>query len=194
MQGCFSMWKSSNVIYHINRMTRKRNDHLSNCRKAFDWIYHIVMIIILKKPKTEEKFFILIKYIYTTKTNKQTNKQTLLLTPYLIVKYWIPFYQDGWGGRQKYLLLICIQIESPLGCKEIKPVNPKGNQLWIFIGRTDAEAEAPKLWPPDSKSQLIGKDPDAGKDWRQKRRGLQRMRWLDSITDSLEMNWSNSGR
>ena len=72
MQGCFSMWKSSSVIYHINRMTRKRNDHLSNCRKAFDWIYHIVMIITLKKPRTEEKFFILIKYIYTTKTNKQT--------------------------------------------------------------------------------------------------------------------------
>ena len=135
MQGCFSMWKSSNVIYHINRMTRKRNDHLSNCRKAFDCICHIVMIITLKKPRTEEKFFILIKNIYTTKTNKQ--KKNLLLTPYLIVKYRIPFYQDGWEGRQKYLLLICIQIESPFGCKEIKPIIPKGNQLWIFIGRTD---------------------------------------------------------
>ena len=53
-------------------------------------------------------------------------------------------------------------LESPLDCKEIKPVNPNGNQLWIFIGRTDAKA--PILWPPDSKSQLIGKDPDAGKD------------------------------
>ena len=58
--------------------------------------------------------------------------------------------------------------ESPLDYKEIKPVNPKGNQSWIFIGRTDAEAEARILWPPDMKSQLIGKDPDAGKDWRQK--------------------------
>ena len=57
--------------------------------------------------------------------------------------------------------------ESPLDCKEIKPVHPKGNQHWIFIGRTDAEAEAPVLWPPDMKSQLIRKDPDAGKDWRQ---------------------------
>ena len=188
MQGCSSMWKSSNVIYHINRMTRKRNDHLSNCRKAFDWICHIVMIITLKKPRTEEKFFIQIKNIYTTKTNKQ--KKPLLLTPYLIVKYRIPFYQDGRGGRQKYLLLICIQIESPLGCKEIKPIVRKGNQFWIFIGRTDAEAEAPILWPPDSKSQLFGKDPDAGKDWRQKKRELQRMRWLDSITDSLETNLS----
>ena len=59
-------------------------------------------------------------------------------------------------------------LESPLDCKEIKPVHPKGNQAWIFIGRTDAEAEAPILWPPEAKSWLIGKDPDSGKDWRQK--------------------------
>ena len=60
-------------------------------------------------------------------------------------------------------------FESSLNSKEIKPVNPKGNQPWIFIGRIDAEAEAPIPWPPDAKSQLTGKDPDAGKDWRQKR-------------------------
>ena len=58
-------------------------------------------------------------------------------------------------------------LESPLDCKEIKPINPKGNQPWIFIGRTDAETEAPILWPPNAKSQLIGKDPDARKVWRQ---------------------------
>ena len=63
-------------------------------------------------------------------------------------------------------------LESPLGCKEIKPVNPKGNQPWILIERTDAEAEAPILWLPDVKSWLIGKDPDAGKDWRQKEKGV----------------------
>ena len=56
-------------------------------------------------------------------------------------------------------------LENPLDSKEIKPVNPKGNQPWIFTGRTDAEAEAPTLWPPDGKSWLTGKDPDAGKDW-----------------------------
>ena len=56
-------------------------------------------------------------------------------------------------------------LESPLDCKEIKPVNPKGNQLWIFIGRIDAEAEVPILWPPDAKRWLIRKDPDAEKDW-----------------------------
>ena len=62
--------------------------------------------------------------------------------------------------------------ESPLDCKEIKLVNPKGNQSWIFIGRTDAEAEAPILWPPDSKSQLIATDPDAGKDCRQEKKEM----------------------
>ena len=61
--------------------------------------------------------------------------------------------------------------ESPLDCKEIQPVHPKGNQSWIFIGRTDAEAEAPILWPPDVKNWLTGKDPDAGKDWRQEEKG-----------------------
>ena len=63
------------------------------------------------------------------------------------------------------------RLESPLDCKEIKLVNPKWNQSWIFNGRIDAEAEAPILWPPDAKSQLNGKDPDAGKDWRQKEKG-----------------------
>ena len=63
-------------------------------------------------------------------------------------------------------------LESPLDCKEIQPVNLKTNQCWIFIERTDAEAEAPILWPPDAKSWLIWKDPDAGKDWRQKKKGM----------------------
>ena len=62
-------------------------------------------------------------------------------------------------------------LESPLDCKEIKPVHPKGNQSWIFIGRTDAEAETPKLWPPDAKKWLIWKDPDAGKKWRWEEKG-----------------------
>ena len=64
-------------------------------------------------------------------------------------------------------------FESPLDCKEIKPVNPKGNQSLLFIGGTDVEAKAPILWPPDMKSQLTGKDPDAGKDWRQEEKGIK---------------------
>ena len=63
-------------------------------------------------------------------------------------------------------------LESPLDCKEIKPVNPKGNQPWILIGRTDAEAEVPILCLPDVKSQLIGEDPDAGKDWEKEEKGM----------------------
>ena len=71
-------------------------------------------------------------------------------------------------------------LESPLNSKEIQPVHPKGNNSWIFIGRTDAEAETPILWPPDVKNWLIGKDPDAGKDWRQEEKGtteVEMVRW-----------------
>ena len=63
-------------------------------------------------------------------------------------------------------------LESPLDCKEIKPVNPEGNQPWLYIGRTDAKAEAPIVWPPEVKNWLIGKDPDAGKDWRQEEKRM----------------------
>ena len=83
-------------------------------------------------------------------------------------------------------------FESPLDGKEIKSVHPKGNQSWIFIGRTDAEAEAeaeaPILWPPDAKNWLIGTDADAGKDWAQEEKGTWRMRWLDGNTNSVNMN------
>ena len=79
-------------------------------------------------------------------------------------------------------------LQSPLDCKEIQPVNPKGNQPWIFIGRTDVEV--PIFWPPDVKSQIIGKDPDAGKNKRPEEKGRQRMRWLDGITDSTHRNLS----
>ena len=77
-----------------------------------------------------------------------------------------------------------------LNCKEIKPVNPKGNQPWIFTGRTDAEAETPILQPPDVKSWLIWKEPDAGKTDGGRRREQQRVRWLDGITDSMDMRVS----
>ena len=80
--------------------------------------------------------------------------------------------------------------ESPLNFKEIQPVIPKGNQSWIFIGRTDVEAEVPLLCSPDAKSQLIGNDSDAGKKEGRRRRGQQRMRWLDGITESMDMSLS----
>ena len=81
-------------------------------------------------------------------------------------------------------------LESPLDCKEIQPVHPKADQSWVFIGRTDVEAETPILWPPDAKNRLTGKDPDVGKIECEKKRGQQRMRWLDAITDSLGVSLS----
>ena len=81
-------------------------------------------------------------------------------------------------------------LESPLDIKEIKPVSPKGNQPWILVGRTDAESEAPVVWPSDAMSQLIGKDPNSGKIEGKKRRGQQWMRWLDSITNSMDISLS----
>ena len=84
----------------------------------------------------------------------------------------------NWCFRTMGHSLLQKTLENPLDSKEIKPVNPKGNQPWILIGRTAAEAEAGILWPPDVKSQLIGKDPDAGKDWKQKRATEDKMvRW-----------------
>ena len=84
-------------------------------------------------------------------------------------------------------------LESPLDCKEIKPVNPKGNQSWTFIGRTDAEAEAPVLQPPDAKNWLLGKDPDAGKDWRQEEKGMTG--WDGWMASPMQWTWVwvNSG-
>ena len=81
-------------------------------------------------------------------------------------------------------------LENPLDCKEIKPVNPKGYQPWIFIGRTDTEAETPILWPFDAKSQPTGKDPDSGKNEGKRWKDQQRMRWLASISDLMDMNLS----
>ena len=81
---------------------------------------------------------------------------------------WEVDHKEGWAPKNWCFLIVVLEktLESPLNCKVIKPVNPRGNQPWIFIGRTDAEASV--LWLPDAKSQLIGNDPDAGKDWRQK--------------------------
>ena len=102
---------------------------------------------------------------------------------------WELVHKEGWAPKNWFFRTMVLEkaAESPLDNK-IKAVNPKWNQLWIFIGRADAEAEAPVLWPLDVKSRLIGKDPDAGKDRRQKEKGWQRMRWWDSITGSMDMN------
>ena len=88
---------------------------------------------------------------------------------------WELYNKESWVLKNWCLQVVVLEktLESALDLKVIKPVSPKENQPWIFIERTDAEAEAPILWPPDVKSQLIGKDPDAGKDWRQKKRAAE---------------------
>ena len=87
---------------------------------------------------------------------------------------WELDYKQSWGPKNWCFWIVVLEktLERPLDCKEIKPVNPKGNQSWIFIGRTDAEAEAPILWPPDVKNWVTGKSPDAGKDWKWKEKGM----------------------
>ena len=81
--------------------------------------------------------------------------------------------EESWALKNWCFWTVVLEktLESPLDCKEIQPIHPKGNQSWIFIGRTDARAEAPILWPPDGNNWLIGKDLDAGKDWRQEKKG-----------------------
>ena len=87
---------------------------------------------------------------------------------------WELDYKGSWVLKNWcfWTVVLVKTLESPLDCKEIQPVHPKGNPSWMFIGRTDAEAETPILWPPDAKNWLIGKDPDAGKDWRQEEKGM----------------------
>ena len=98
-------------------------------------------------------------------------------------------HKEDWHWRMDAFKLWCWRrLLSPLDCKEIKSVKPKENQPWIFIGMTGAEA--PIFWPPDAKSPLIRKDAYAGKDWRQKERGQQRIRWLDGTINSMGMSLS----
>ena len=87
---------------------------------------------------------------------------------------WESDHKEGWAPKNRCFWIVVLEkiLENPLDFKEIKPVNSLGNQPWLFIGRTDAEVEAPVLWPPDAKSWLTGKDPDAGKDWRQEEKAV----------------------
>ena len=88
-------------------------------------------------------------------------------------RMWELDHKEDWAPNNWCFWTVVLEktLESPLDSKEIQTVHPKGNQSWIFIGRTDAKAETPKIWPPDAKKWLIRKDPDAGKDWRQEKKG-----------------------
>ena len=108
---------------------------------------------------------------------------------------WELDYKEIWVLKNWCFWTVVLEktLQSPLDCKEIQPVHPKGNQSWVFIGRTDVEAETPILWPPDAKNRLIGKDPDADKDWRQEDKGTTKDKmvgWITGLTDmSLSKLW-----
>ena len=112
---------------------------------------------------------------------------------FLVVLWmWELDYKDSWVLKYWHFWTVVLEktLESLLDCKEIQPVHPKGNQSWIFLGRTDAEAEAPILWPPDMKSWFIGKDSDAGRDWRWEEKGTTEDEMVDGITNSMDMSLS----
>ena len=102
---------------------------------------------------------------------------------------WELDYKESWALKNWCFWTVVLEktLESPLDCKEIQPVRLKGDQSWLFIDRTDVEAEPLIFWPPDSKSWIIWKASDAGKDWGQEETGRLRMRWLDGITNSMDM-------
>ena len=105
---------------------------------------------------------------------------------------WELGYKESWAPKNWCFWTVVLEktLESPLDCKEIHPVHPQGDRSWVFTGRTDVEAETPVLRPPDTKSWLIWKDLMLGKIEGRRRRGRQRMRWLDGISNSVDMSLS----
>ena len=101
-------------------------------------------------------------------------------------------YKESWAPKNWCFWSVLLEktLESPLDFKEIQPVHPKGDQSWVFIWRSDAEAETPALWPPDVKNWLTGKDPDAGKDWRWEEKGMTEDEMVDGITNSTDVSLS----
>ena len=107
---------------------------------------------------------------------------------------WELDYKESWVLKNWCFWTVVLEktLEGPLDCKEIQPVQPRGDQSWVFIGRTDVEAETPILWLPDTKNWLLGKDPDAGKDWRQEEKGMtedEMVRWHHWL-DGPEFKWA----
>ena len=103
---------------------------------------------------------------------------------------WTVKKAERWKIDAFWTVVLEKTLESSLDCKEIQAVHPKGDQSWVFIGRTDAEAETPILWPPHAKSWLTGKDPDTGRDWVQEEKGMIEDRWLGGITDLIDLSLS----
>ena len=126
-------------------------------------------------------------------TNKGPSSQSYGFSSSHVWK-WVLDYRESWALKNWCFWTVVLEktLQSPLDCKKIQPVHPKGNQSWIFIGKADAEAETSIFWPPDVKNWLIGKDPDAGKDWRQEEKGMteDEMVVMASLT---QWTWASVG-
>ena len=135
-----------------------------------DCSHEIKIIVPCKKSHDQPRWHIKKQKHYIT--NKSLSSQSYGFSS-SHVWMWEVDYKESWALKNWCFWIVVLEktLESPLYCKDIKLVNPKGNQSWIVIGRTDAEAETPIFWPPDAKSRLTGKDPDAGKDWGQEAKG-----------------------
>ena len=121
-------------------------------------------------------------------------ENNLYITSICTLLYWSNTKKESRACKNWYFWTVVLEktLESPLDCKEIQPVHFKGDQSWVFIGRTDVEAETPILWPPDAKSWLIWKDPDVGKDWRWEEKGTtedEMVRWLHQV-NGHEFEWT----
>ena len=138
-----------------------------------DWNHEIKRRLLLGRKAMTNLDSILKKLTHTLLCMVSKSSQSYGFS-YNHVWMWELDHKESWSPKNWCFWTVVLEktLESPLDCKEIQPVHPKGNQSWVFIGRTDAEAEAPQLWPFDVKNWLTGKDPDAGKDWRQEEKGM----------------------
>ena len=177
--------------WQIDRETMEKSDRfyflgLQNCCRWWLQLWNQKMLAPWKKSNDKPRPYIIKQKHYFADKGPSSQSYDFSSS---CVWMWQLDHEEGWELKNWYFWIVVLEktLESPLDCEEIKPVNPKGNQPWVFIGRTDDEAEAPILWRPDVKNWLIRKDPDAGNDWRQ---SLQ-LKYLQlKITDSMDISLS----
>ena len=146
---------------------RRANDgqpSTSNCRSDLEQIL---------PGSPQEQPTLLSPWSWTSGFQNYGKRNFYWLSPQLVLVKVALDCEESWAPKNWCFWTVVLEktLESPLDCKEVQPVHPKGDQSWVFIGRTDVEAETPILWPPDAKSWLIGKDPDAGRDWGKEEKG-----------------------
>ena len=171
----------ANVMLEFSSPTTRSSKCLLNHRTRFGRGHCKIL------PSSPFHLWIGFQFIWPSKISiDQVHIVKAMVFPVVNVPMWKMDRKEGWVPKNWCFQIVVLEKtpESPLDCKEMKTVSPKGNRPWIFTGRTDAEAEAPTLWP------LIGEDPDAGKDWKQKEKAGQKMRWFHSSIDSVKVNLS----